>query len=326
MSKFLIIRFSSIGDIILTSPVVRNLKTQFPNAEVHFVTKKNYQSLLSNNPYVDKCFVLENSLNKLVDELKNENYDYIIDLHNNLRTSIIKLKLGKKSFSFDKLNLKKWLMVRFKKNLLPNVHIVDRYMATVSKLGIQNDNKGLDYFISKNTVFPEILNQNANFNQYVVYAIGGQHETKKLPFHKMLELCQSINQPLVLIGGKEDKQLGEKVVEYFGKTNKAIINLCGQCSIDQSALVIQNSSVVYTHDTGMMHIAAALKKSIVAIWGNTIPEFGMYPYQTSYVSLENKDINCRPCSKIGFTKCPKGHFDCMNQINFKKFDFPVQSF
>ena len=323
MTKFLILRFSSIGDIILTTPVIRCLKLQYPEAEVHYATKKSYKTLLENNPHIDKIFVLENGLNELINSLQSEDYDFVIDLHNNLRTSIIKFRLGKKSFSFDKLNLQKWLLVKFKKNIMPKVHIVDRYMKTVESLGIKNDNKGLDYFIPEKDKMPiDWLPENFR-NGYAIYAIGGQHETKKLPLHKMIELCQTIKLPLVLIGGKEDFEMGEKLISTFylsipkieNQTLK-IFNTCGKCKLNQSASLIQNSTIVYTHDTGMMHVAAALKKKVISIWGNTVPAFGMYPYQTDFEAIENKDLSCRPCSKIGFSKCPLGHFKCMNDLKF----------
>ena len=323
MTKFLILRFSSIGDIILTTPVVRCLKLQYPEAEIHYATKKSYKTLLENNPYIDKIFVLENGLNKLTQSLQSENYDFVIDLHNNLRTSIIKFRLGIKSFSFDKINLQKWLLVKFKKNFMPNVHIVDRYMKTVEFLGVKNDNKGLDYFIPEKDKMPlDWLPENFR-NGYAIYALGGQHETKKLPLHKMIELCQTIKLPLVLIGGKEDFEMGEKLIStiYLSipKIENQILkifNTCGKCNLNQSASLIQNSTIVYTHDTGMMHVASALKKRVISIWGNTVPAFGMYPYQTDFEVIENKDLNCRPCSKIGYNKCPLGHFKCMNELKF----------
>lgn len=314
MTKFLILRFSSIGDIVLTTPVIRCLKQQYPDAEVHYVTKKSYETLLENNPYIDKIFVLENGLNKMIKDLQSEHYDYVIDLHNNLRTTIIKLRLGVKSFSFDKLNLQKWILVKFKKNLMPNVHIVDRYMKTVEFLGVKNDNKGVDYFIPEKDKMPlDWLPENFR-NGYAIYAIGGQHETKKLPLHKMIELCQTIKLPLVLIGGKVDIIISEQLT--INIKNIPIFDACGKCNLNQSASIIKNAKLVYTHDTGMMHVAAALKKKVISIWGNTVPEFGMYPYQTDFEVFENKDLNCRPCSKIGYDKCPLGHFKCMNDLKF----------
>ncbi len=314
MTKFLIIRFSSIGDIVLTTPVIRCLKQQFPEAEVHYVTKKSYKTLLENNPYIDKVFTLEKSLNDLVKQLKSEDYHYVIDLHNNLRTSIIKFRLGVKSFSFDKLNFQKWILVKFKKDIMPKVHIVDRYMKTVETLGVKNDNKGLDYFIPEKDDLPlHWLPKNFR-NGYAVYAIGGQHETKKLPLNKMVELCQTIQLPLVLIGGKEDSVISEQLSVI--SINSPIFDTCGKMNLNQSASIIQKATIVYTHDTGMMHVASALKKKVISIWGNTLPEFGMYPYQTEYEVIENKELNCRPCSKIGYSKCPLGHFKCMNELKF----------
>ncbi|MDI9878459.1 glycosyltransferase family 9 protein [Flectobacillus longus] len=317
-TKFLILRFSSIGDIVLTTPVIRCIKQQYPDAQVHFATKKSYQSLLNNNPYVDKTHLLESSLSTFVDELKAEQFDYVIDLHNNLRTRIIKFRLGVKSFSFDKLNFRKWVLVKFKKNLMPNIHIVDRYLATTATLGIKNDNKGLDYFIPEKDQLPTDWLPEEYRKGFVVYAIGGQHATKKLPVTKIIEVCQEVSHPIILIGGPEDKTEAEQVVEAL--KGKFILNTCGNCNLNQSASLIQQSLWVISHDTGMMHVAAALKKKVVSIWGNTVPEFGMYPYQTPFIAIENKEIECRPCSKIGFEKCPLGHFKCVNDLEFSDLE------
>jgi ADP-heptose:LPS heptosyltransferase len=330
--KILIIRFSSIGDIVLTTPVIRCLKVQLSDAEIHFCTKKQYHKLVENNPYLDKIYYLEHSITDLASILKQEKYDYVIDLHNNLRTSILKLMLGRKSFTFNKLNLEKWLLVNFKINKLPNVHIVERYLETVKHLGVKNDELGLDYFISDSDEMPlSDLPEPFNNSKYIVFAIGGQHTTKRLPLNKMIELCDKINKPVILLGGKEDYETGEQLSQFFVKNasnmpyeeglkelgkKTIILNLCGKTNISQSASIIKKSSYVFTHDTGLMHIAAAFKKEIFSIWGNTTPFFGMYPYRTKFTVFENNILDCRPCSKIGFDKCPKGHFKCMNNQHF----------
>ncbi len=313
-TKFLILRFSSIGDIVLTTPVMRCLKLQYPDAEVHFATKKQFKVLVENNPYVDKFFLLEKSLNDFIKTLQSEDYDYIIDLHNNLRTSIIKFRLPAKSFSFDKLNFKKWLLVNLKTNRMPDIHIVDRYLETVKSLGIKNDNHGLDYFIPTQ----DFVKINESF---AAYAIGGQHFTKKLPTHKIIEICKQSKHTIMLLGGKEDFETGEAIVKAVG--NK-VINACGKYNLNQSASLLQQAEYVISHDTGLMHIAAALKKRIISIWGNTVPEFGMYPYLTDYKIIENKNLSCRPCSKIGYAKCPKGHFRCMENLDISNIcHFPA---
>ncbi|MFN0276403.1 MAG: glycosyltransferase family 9 protein [Chitinophagales bacterium] len=326
--KILILRFSSIGDIVLTTPVVRCLKQQIPGVRVHYALKKQFHSIIAFNPYIDKIHVLDNSLKQLIKELKKEQFDLIIDLHNNFRTLQIKLQLGVKSISFPKLNIEKWLQVNFKINRLPNMHIVDRYLKTVESLGVKNDGRGLDYFIPENdkVIVTEI--SNTLRDGFTAVVIGAMHFTKKLPGEKLIELCNKISLPIVLVGGKEDKARGEAIAQ---SNPTKIFNACGMFSINQSASVIQQANNVFTHDTGMMHIAAAFQKDIISIWGNTIPEFGMYQYFGQNISLhdlrqqgkivEVKSLSCRPCSKIGYTKCPKGHFLCMRSIDFSKLNY-----
>ncbi len=314
--KFLIIRFSSIGDIVLTTPVIRCLKQQVKDAEIHFLTKQSFAPILENNPYVDKIITLNFSWELMIHELQNEAYDYVIDLHHNLRTLRVKWSLGKPSFSFDKLNLKKWLLTAFKINRLPNVHIVERYLATVKSFGVINDEKGLDYFIpEKEMVAKKDLPLSHEFG-YIALVIGAAHATKKLPITKLKQLCANINYPIVLIGGKEDKKAGDIICE--GNDIK-VYNSCGKFSLNESADLVRNAHIVITHDTGLMHIAAAFKKNIISVWGNTIPEFGMAPYYGNY-SIPNfqfqvPNLSCRPCSKIGHNNCPKKHFNCMELQN-----------
>lgn len=323
--KILIIRFSSIGDIVLTTPVLRCLKKSFPNSEIHYLSKPSYSTLLKPNPFIDKLHLWEGA--KTMNAIKKEQYDFVIDLHRNLRTTRIKWALnfsrGKTVWkAFNKINVKKILSVRLKTTkVLPNIHIVHRYLKPALAIGASYDNKGLDFFIeAQNRVSVSRSLHGLNPYEYFVYAIGGQHETKKLPLKKQIELLEKIDTKVVLIGGKEDAKRGVELSEKLDH----VINACGMFNIQQSASIIEQSRKVFTHDTGMMHIAAALLKPIVSIWGNTIPEFGMYPfYPKNFHDYENKilevkDVFCRPCSKIGYKKCPWGHFKCMNA---QEFDF-----
>ena len=306
--KILVVRFSSIGDIVLTTPVVRMLKKKL-NAEVHFLTKRPFISLLKNNPNIDTIFQINNSIREVVSDLKKENYDYVIDLHNNLRTQILKIRLGVKSKSFNKINWEKFLLISFKKNILPDIHIVDRYLETVKFLGIENDKQGLDLFLSEN----DKVDLGPFQKKYIAFAIGGQHATKILPTEKMISICKKLNKPILLIGGPADKLRGEKIANACSE----VVNTCGKYSLLQSAFLIKESDLVISHDTGMMHIAAAFKKKIFSVWGNTIPRFGMAPYMAHEKSkmIEVQNLSCRPCSKIGFDNCPKGHFKCMQEID-----------
>ncbi|MBN1252206.1 MAG: glycosyltransferase family 9 protein [Bacteroidales bacterium] len=314
MIKFLIIRFSSIGDIVLTTPIIRNLKLQGECTEIHYLTKKQYAGILENNPYIDKLHLLDNSISEINYELRKEHFHYVIDLHRNLRTKRVKLGLRTISFEFNKLNWEKWLIVNLKINKLPDVHIVDRYLETVKFFIEENDNKGLDYFIpEKDEVnisdFPEKFK-----TEYIAFAIGAQHFTKKLPKEKIISICKKIDKPIILLGDKNDFEIAEEIKNNVGEN---ILNACGKYNLNQSASIVKQSKLLITHDTGLMHIAAALKKKIISVWGNTIPEFGMYPYLADEDSeiVQVKGLKCRPCSKIGFKKCPKKHFKCMNDID-----------
>ena len=329
--KILILRFSSIGDIVLTTPVIRTLKTQLEDAEVHYATKKEYSSILEANPYIDKVHLLEENLSSLINALKAEQFDVIIDLHNNLRTMRVKWALHTRSYTFKKINISKWLMVNFKWNRLPNRHIVDRYMDTVKPLNVKMDSLGLDYFIPEKDEIDQEWLPATHRQQYAVFAIGAKFATKRLTYNKMVELCDRINKPIILLGGKEDAEIGQQLEKFFVQDapdhptekslkelgKKALVyNGCGKFNLNQSASIVKQARWVFTHDTGLMHIASAFKKTIFSIWGNTIPEFGMYPYRTKFTIFENKKINCRPCSKIGFNECPKGHFKCMKNVEF----------
>ena len=314
--KFLIIRFSSIGDIVLTTPAVRCLKRQVPNAEVHFLTKQSFAAIVESNPYIDRVHLLAHSWDTVIHELKQENYDYIIDLHHNLRTLRLKKDLGIRSFPFNKLNIQKWFYTNFKWNLMPDLHIVDRYLKTVETFGVKNDEEGLDYFIAPKDEVKQKDIPASHHAGYIGIVIGAAHNTKKLPVEKLKQLCSSIDHPIILLGGKEDNENAKQIA---AADPVKIYNACGKFSLNESADLVRKSKLIISHDTGLMHVAAAFKKKIISVWGNTVPQFGMYPYfgkhQIPNARFEITGLSCRPCSKIGYDKCPKGHFKCMREIS-----------
>lgn len=310
--KFLVIRFSAIGDIVLTSAVVRCLKKSYPDCTIHYLTKKQFLPLVEQNPNVDKCIILEKTLYQTFELLRKENYDVIIDLHKNLRTKILKGLLLRKNISFDKQNFNKWLFVNFKINRLPKIHLVDRYFLSLEKIDVKDDGQGLDFYTNA-SLSGDILSLLPSF-PFGVLVIGGTYFTKKIPENKLLEIIKNARLPLVLIGGKDDTVIANRLAEKI-----EVVNLVGMLSIGESALVIQKSVTVISGDTGMMHIAAAFHKPITTIWGNTHPDFGFYAYLPAEFSHLRKDIqsdlSCRPCSKLGYNHCPKGHFNCMQSLD-----------
>lgn len=316
--KILLIRFSSIGDIVLTTPVIRCIKRQMDDdVELHMLIKDKFASLSHNNPYVDKTFEYSNSLREVIKELKKEEYDYVVDLQKNNRSRRVCCALGCEHHSFHKLDFKKMLLTTFKIDKLPKVHIVDRYFEAVEPLEVKNDGRGLEFYISETNMMQEPDIPEEFRNGFYAIAVGGSYNTKVIPPEKIIEVIEKLDEPVILLGGPGDMKNAKIIADAVGEN---VWNPVGMLNLEQSASIIKMAKAVLTGDTGMMHIAAAFNKPMVSVWGNTIPEFGMYQYypqgSTNKLKiLERKDLKCRPCSKLGYKKCPKKHFRCMMNIN-----------
>jgi len=316
-TKILIIRLSSIGDIVLTTPVVRAVKQQIPGVELHFLTKKANEAVVLPNPHIDKVHVYDSkSKQTLFEELRAEKFDYIIDLQRNHRSRQLLRKVKVPFTTFRKLNLKKWLSVRLKLNFLPDVHIVERYFENLYEINVHNDKKGLDFYIPEDAGFDEDDLPMVFEDGFVAVVLAGQYETKRIPASKIIEIGSILHKPIMLLGGKDVINVGEDIVAELGDR---AYNGCGKYTLYQSCSILKQADCVITGDTGLMHIAAAFHKPTAVLWGNTIPEFGMYPYmpgeRNNFRNFEVCPLRCRPCSKLGHHKCPRKHFKCMNNIS-----------
>ncbi len=311
--RLLFIRFSSIGDIVLTSPAIRCAKKQIPGVEIHFLTKASMKDLVIANPYIDQVHYLKDSIADTVAPLQQIGFDYVIDLHHNQRSWRIKKALGVKAFSYQKLSIQKWLLAVTKINWLPKSHVCERYLNTLLNFGVINDGAGLDYFIPSN-IRPVYTDLPPEFDQgYTACVIGASYETKKMPIAKWKELFEKTNTPIVIIGDNADAENAEQLASAFPHK---IFNACGKYTLSESALLIQHAHKVVSHDTGFLHIAAAFNKPTVTIWGATSPvlQFEAYYASNSMVQRINAivpNLSCQPCSKQGGHRCPKGHFKCM---------------
>lgn len=330
IERILVIRFSSIGDIVLTTPVVRCLRRQYPNAQIDYLVKEKFKTVIEDNPHINNIITFKDDLNATINELAKNQYQYIVDLQKNIRSKTVIKKLGVESATFNKLNFKKWLWVYSKINLLPKISVVERYFEAVADLGVKNDGQGLDYFIPEKDVTDLEDVPLGHWSGFVGAVIGGTYETKKMPAEKWMAFVEKCPFPIVLLGGPEDKEMGDKIASVDpGK----VYNSCGKFNLNESADLVQRAKVIVTHDTGLMHIAAAFQKAIVSVWGNTRPEFGMFPYY-GFNDLENRvapmsviikhKIYCAPCSKLGYKKCPLGHFKCMNRIEAEEIVTSVE--
>jgi heptosyltransferase-2 len=313
--KILVLRFSSIGDIVLTFPVVAALKAAYPDCQIDYVTKPAFRHLLEACPGLSHIFTLESSIRQLRKDINFQSYDAVLDLHNNLRTLLLTAFSGVKVYKYPKNNWNKWLLTRFKIKQERRQHVVERYLSTLKQaFGLEVLAPENPYEIPESEQFSIQDATGFTPRKYVAFAIGAQFATKRLPTDLMIKLLQKMEHPLVLLGGKEDQQTANEIVAALG--GQKVVSMVGQLNIHGSAWLVKNAAALLTHDTGLMHIGACFEVPIHLIWGNTVKDFGMYPFrleQENCFQYEVENLKCRPCSKIGFQNCPKGHFACMRQ-------------
>jgi ADP-heptose:LPS heptosyltransferase len=328
--KALVISGPSIGDVVFATPIIRALKVQLDELELHILADLTFAFTLDENPYVDNIHFSNTSTWKNYHRLKSEKFDIVVNLREDLNSKFLSLLLNAKTYALKSFRWKRWLMINFKIDRLPSHHLVQRMFEALKKLPIRPDELGLDYFIpDKDKVAKEWLPEPFR-ESYVVFCINASHNTRKLPLKKMIALCDKLNRPTVLLGSKEDAGPGEAIAKFFNQAaspgyeasllqlnqRTIIYNACGKFNLNQMASVVKQARAIFTFDNEFIPIASAFKKEIFGLWGNTILLFGRYPYRTKFTVLENNKASCRPCSASGFAKCPKGHFNCMNQIEF----------
>jgi len=319
--KVLIIRFNSIGDIVLTSPVVQALSNE--GYEVHYLCKKTYSSLLSAIPNIMRAHLFDGNLAQTTKALKKEKFHYIIDLHNNYRSNKVARALRVRAHRLQKQRIKLFLLTKFNLRVQPQKHIVDRFMQVVSPLLSTKVRHQVIFDIGHEQI-QKINNLNLP-SAFVAISIGAAYYTKRIPTYMIIEIINGLSMPVVLLGGKDDR---ERANEIATKCVRDIINLVGAVSIIESAEVINRSKVLLTGDTGLMHIGAAVGAPIVAVFGSTHPVLGYTPYyndQPVFSIIENIDLKCRPCTKQGKDSCPKGHFNCMNNITAQSIVKEIKS-
>lgn len=288
----------------------------YEGVEIHYLTKNKFRSIVDSNPYITKVYGIDKSTNEVIEELKSEQYHYIIDLHRNLRSARVKRALKELSFAFEKYNWEKWLYVNFGINKMPKEHIVDRYMATIARFNIQNDNKGLDFFIPDGKELKDDVLPESHRSGFIAIGIGAAHWRKKPRKEQYISLCNQLNFPIALVGGPAEKELGNEIVEATGHH---VWNTAGTLSLNESASLVRQCKLIITPDTGIMHIASAFKKPIISIWGATVPDFGMYPYQNESLNemIQADHLTKRPCSKLG-TKCKYKECRCIDELPLER--------
>lgn len=330
-SKTLVIRFSSIGDVVLTTPLLRVLRSRFPKSQIDFVTRQEYAELIRTNPNINLTYEFDTStgfagLRKLKERLKKERYDLVVDLHNSLRSRYLRSMRGVGQIVVvDKRIPERTLLVKLKKNKYERiVPVADRYVETLKGHGIHPDGKGPELHLPDEVLFgtaSRIAKLRLNRFEHVIGLCPfARHATKEWPAERFAEIglrfIRETDGAAMVFGGNQDIVRSSAVSTPIKTATQEdrVFDFTGQLSLGETAAAMQYCDVVVTNDSGLMHIAAAMNKRTIAVFGSTVEEFGFFPPPQISLVLEQKGLGCRPCSHIGLKACPEKHFRCMLDI------------
>lgn len=308
IDNILIIRLSSLGDILLATPLIRSIKKKNANVKIDFLLREEYKDTLKYNPHLNQILLFKrNDNSNLLSDLKNKNYDLVIDLQNNFRSRKLRKSFQTQIVHFKKPTLNKFLLVKFKINRFKQIiPIPVRYARAVPKFML--DENSLELFLPDNIKSNVLPNSNT-----IGICPGAKHFTKMYPEKYFIELGNKlINKgfKIVLLGGKDDKSVCDRITNNIS----GAVNLSNNNNLLQLSAEMKNCKFVICNDSGLMHTAIAVGTPVVALFGSTVKEFGFFPYNCKHLLIENNSLKCRPCSHIGKEKCPKKHFKCMEEL------------
>ncbi len=307
--RLLVIRLSSIGDILLTTPILRAIKATFQSAEIDFLTKPTFTPLLQGNPNLTNILTTENFK-------PDQHYNLVVDLQHNLFSRKYH-RLGKKTVCYQKENWKKFLLVNFKVNLYRGYEsVVERYAKSLAPFEVRLDEKGCEVFLNHEEM--EFGKSHRTMEKPVLaVCFGARHFTKRFPSERLAStlnrLLEKNRIDVWLLGGREDAPIADEILKEI-REKSSVKNFAGKHTLRQTVSILASANAVLSNDTGLMHIAAALQKPMVVLFGSSVKEFGFLPYKAPYQLLEVERLTCRPCSHIGRETCPKSHFKCMLDI------------
>lgn len=322
--RILIIRFSSIGDVILTTPLIRCLRSAYPEVRIDFLIKKEFSVVLSNNPHLSSIITFDKNagkgeLKRVREIIRQNKYSHIVDIQRNLRSIFLTTGSGSVVSSFSKKLLSRDLLIRFGINSYKEIKPVYlRYFESVASLGVEYDGRGTEVFpAASETLQTTELPGCENFKEgkpILVVAPGAQWANKRWTpegFASAADMfCAHTGALTLLIGGPGDLEICS-LVKSLMKTPS--VNLAGKLSLMGSASLLGKASMVMTNDTGMLHMAQAMKTPVVAVYGPTTRELGFFPLPENSRVAETS-ISCRPCTQKGLNSCPRKHFRCMKDI------------
>ncbi len=317
----LAVRFSSIGDVLLTTPLLRALRRRHPGARVTVLTKETYAPLLSHNPHVDRVLATtrKQTLTALAAELRAEQYTHLLDLHDSLRTRALRILVPGRWSTYPKHRLARLLLIHTKRNHYRDARpVAERYFSAARDLGVAPDGNPPEFFLA-----PEAEREVADWfaaqslspdRRVVALAPGAAHATKRWPVELWRQLVSRIIDAgfqAVVVGGADDAAVAAGVAQRDGGR---VVNVAGRFGLQGTGALLQRTALLVSGDTGVMHMATAVGTPVVALFGPTVRYFGFFPYSQRAEVLELA-LPCRPCSSKGGPRCPLGHHRCLRELD-----------
>jgi ADP-heptose:LPS heptosyltransferase len=312
--SILLIRLSSLGDIVLTTSLIATLRERYPSGKIELVISKEYESLIPSISGLTHVHVFDKSsgisgLQELRRKLRTEQFDHVLDLHNVLRTKMLRRGLGKTVIVINKRTFLRWLLVKFKIDRLINEpDVIGRYFETAASLGVKDSGAGPTFHIHA-----------AHDSKRIAIAPGSRHWNKRWPAEYFATVAKRLIENgyhIDIHGSEADRSIADGIVEALpmGTFN----NYTGKLNLTEVASTVAEAGAIITNDSGLMHVAEAVGTKVIAIFGPTVKQFGFAPRNPNAVVLEVTGLYCRPCTAIGLDHCPEKHFRCMTEIKPEK--------
>ncbi len=313
--RVLIIRLSSIGDVILTTPILKKLKKKYPQMTIDFVVLKRFKDSIEGVPYIDNLILFDKKkyrgikgIKAFVETIKDNKYDYIFDLHAKLRSFIMCFFLKGKVYRYKKRAFWKTILVKLKliRYSVDNT-IIKNYFNAFGEFDIEYSGEDLTFSYEKKD-----LETVKEYSDFIVLAPGASKETKKWTVEGFGNLAKQLrnkyNKSIILIGGNGDKKRCEEINKVSGGI---CVDLAGKLSLKESGALLSKADFLVTNDSGPFHMARGVKTRSYVIFGPTDPN--MFEYDDMGVLIYRNEV-CSPCSLHGDKECPKGHFSCMKKL------------
>jgi heptosyltransferase-2 len=316
----LLVRFSSIGDILLMTPLLRALRRRHSDARITVVTRANLAPLLAHNPRITELIGWDESqsLADLGSQLKGRGFSHRLDLHGSVRSLALRRHVGGRWTSYRRHRMARLVLIRTKWDIYRDRRpVAERYFDAARDLDVTPDDGSLEMFLSRPTLnaAEAFLAERGigTIRQLIAVAPRAAHFTKRWPLHHWIALVRRLAEngnDIVVVGGPDDRDLAAEVATAGGER---AASAAGEFDLPGTAAVLKRVRALVAGDTGVMHMATAVGTPVVALFGPTVEPFGFFPYHAKAMVLQ-RSLYCRPCSAHGGAKCPEVHHRCLQDL------------